>query len=52
MSGHFDKYPWERAWLLVPIHKEPKPMQRFVVTAVDIAIDKMMESVYLRPNKE
>jgi len=51
MSGWIDEQPWERGCLMALIHAEPEPMKRFVVTAVDIAIDKMMESVYLKPKK-
>lgn len=51
MSGLYDKQPWCRGVMIALLHKESTPTRRFVVTAVDIAIDKMMESVYLNPKK-
>lgn len=52
MSGYLDERSWQRRELAINIILEPEPMKRFVVTAVDIAIDKMMQSVYLKPRKK
>lgn len=52
MSGYLDTRPWCRGLLAIDIRLEPEPMKRFVTTAVDIAIDKMVEVVYLKPKRK